>query len=65
MFIEKEALRQHYGLSSQEPTREQMKAIFKEFEQLLESKEEPTEVAFDAIVKNHCTTFQQFQHKKE
>ncbi|MFY2556983.1 hypothetical protein ACN469_05085 [Corallococcus terminator] len=64
MFVSEEYLRRHFGLSPQEPTHEQMKAMFKEYNQLLESKKEPTDEDLAAIVKKHCTTYQQFKHNQ-
>ncbi|MFY2556985.1 hypothetical protein ACN469_05095 [Corallococcus terminator] len=64
MFFTEKFLRLKYGLSPQEPTEEQHQAINEEFNHLLESKQMPTSEDFEAIVKEHCTTYQQFPHKQ-
>jgi|GEM_PF-6394956 len=63
MFGMSRELRHHFGLSPQEPTKEQMKAIDVDLVELIKSKKEvPTEEEIGAIVKKHCKTFQQFKH---
>ncbi|WP_163866382.1 hypothetical protein [Myxococcus eversor] len=55
--------RQRSGLSPQEPTPEQVKAIEPELIELFVSaKTAPTEEQIGAVVKKHCKTFQQFKH---
>lgn len=57
--------RETYGLSAEEPTREQMKAILSDTLQFLQAKlKMPTEEEVGEFVKKHCTTYQKFKTQK-
>ncbi|MCP3162830.1 hypothetical protein [Myxococcus qinghaiensis] len=60
----KRDLRQHYGLSAEEPTQEQFDAIISDLRQFSGSKQYPTEEELGEIVKKHCKTFQTVKYAK-